>query len=151
MADYLAMLEHSYSMTKDVMDVRTRLEFLGEYIFNLTTYDIEMSELFARKALEVCTAISDRATFDYIKDADNYRWYLLLCNVPFFADRLQWGTSIRGAWWGIHGDKVLTLGSCGLWEGDSQILKPMEFAREAWDDFIHAMVRFAADEGRLAV
>lgn len=56
-----------------------------------------MSVLFARKAVEVCAAINDRQTFDYINDPNDYLWYLLMCNMPFFAERLECGISIRGA------------------------------------------------------
>lgn len=96
--DYRRMLEEGYGAIASTEPIG-RLEYLSDYIFNFTTYDGEMAELFACKALEVCAAISNRTTFDYIKDAEQYRWYLVMCNMPFFSDKLEWGTSIRGAWW----------------------------------------------------
>lgn len=134
------MLEHSYAMTI-YSEPGSRLEFLSDFIFDFTTYDSKMSELFARKALEVCAAINARTTFDYIENPENYRWYLLMVNMPFFAGRLDWGTSIRGAWWD-NGEQ--TLESCGLWRGAEQVLSlKMQFAE--WLQFIDALIAFAAE------
>jgi hypothetical protein len=141
--DYLKLLEHSYAMAaSDECPPDSRLEFLGEQVFDFTTYDGEMSATFAGKAIEVCDAINNRTTFDYIKDPENYRWFLLMCNMPFFARRLEWGTSIRGAWW--DADK---LESCGLYEGDEQVLL-LNFTSEEWAEFARALVCFARDEVR---
>lgn len=139
--DYLRMLEdgHAEMDAFSGREATSRLEFLADYIFDFTTYDGSMGELFAGKAVEVCAAISDRKTFEYIKDADNYRWFLLMCNMPFFAGRLEWGTSIRGAWW----DHSVTLDTCGLfWQG-KQITEAMKFTDVEWAQFIGAVREFA--------
>lgn len=99
--------------------------------------------MFARKALEVCAAVNDSRTFDYIKDADNYRWYLLMVNMPFFNGRLEWGTSVRGAWWDHSAQK---LESCGLWRDSQQVLS-LEFQPSEWRRFVAALVEFAAADG----
>jgi hypothetical protein len=136
------LLEHSFNLTRGFGGDRemSRMEFLADHIFDFTTYDTDMGELFARKAVEVCAAINESKTFDYIKDADNYRWFLLMVNMPFFAGRLEWGTSVRGAWWD-HGAQKLE--SCGLWRDGQQVLS-MEFPRSEWMRFIAALVGFAA-------
>jgi hypothetical protein len=139
--DYRRMLEDGYKETSNFSGMMSRLEFLSDYIFDFTTYDGEMSELFAKKALEVCAAISNGTTFDYIKDADNYRWFLWLCNTPFLVSRLEWGTSIRGAWWDLHGTELST---CGLWSGGMQITEPLTFNEKQWRAFIAALIAFAA-------
>lgn len=77
----------------------TKFEYLSSFVFDFTTYDEDMDETFVVSALVVCDAISNRTTFDYIKTPENYLWYLLLMNTPFFADQTSWGTSIRGAFW----------------------------------------------------
>lgn len=142
-SEYREMLEHSYKESqRGDSSPLSRLHYLSDYIFDFTTYDSAMSELFASKALEVCKAISDKATFDYIKDADGYRWYLLMVNMPFFAGRLEWGTSIRGAWW-IPEDHY-TLESCGIWRGDEQCTS-LTFTADEWESFIAAMIDFAKD------
>lgn len=136
------LLEHSFNVTRGHGGGHemSRLEFLAEYIFDFTTYDSEIGELFASKALEACAAISAGTTFDYIKDADDYRWYMLMVNMPFFAGRLEWGTSIRGAWW-VHEEQ--TLESCGIWRENEQLLE-LKFNRDEWASFIAALVTFAA-------
>jgi hypothetical protein len=65
-----------------------------------------------------------------------------MCNMPFFADRLEWGTSIRGAWWSSK-----SLASCGLWDGDKQLLE-LNFAPGEWDEFARALVEFARSDVR---
>jgi hypothetical protein len=142
MNDYRALLEHSFNVTRGHGGDHemSRLEFLAGYIFDFTTYDSEAGELFASKALEVCAAINEQRTFDYITDADNYRWYLLMVNMPFFAGRLEWGTSVRGAWWDHAAQK---LESCGLWLESEQVLS-LEFPRSEWMRFIDALVEFAS-------
>ena len=144
--DYLKLLEHSFTVGKEVMECppESRFEFLAESIFGFTTYDSDMSDLFGRKAVEVCTAINDRKTFGYQKEGDGYQWYLIMCNMPFFADKLEWGASIRGAWWDLHGSKMFELSSCALWENDHQILTPLQFNEEQWKSFVAAMAIFAA-------
>lgn len=53
-ADYKGLLEHSFQMEQLGLGgcpPESRLEFLSESIFNFTTYDDEMAQLFGRKAL----------------------------------------------------------------------------------------------------
>jgi hypothetical protein len=138
--DYRRVLDEGYLYLCGE-DHISRLEYLSEYIFDFTTYDGEMAELFARKALEVCAAISDGKTFDYIKDADDSRWFLWMCNTPFLVSRLEWGTSIRCAWWDLHGTELST---CGLWSGGVQITEPLTFNEKQWREFIAALISFAA-------
>jgi hypothetical protein len=126
----------------------SRLEYLSDHIFNFATYDGEMSELLARKALEVCAAVSGGKTFDYIKDPEQYRWYLVMCNMPFFAERLEWGTSIRGAWWD-YGDTEFS--SCGLWDGGEQFADTMTFTSDQWREFIAAVLAFGVEEPNVKV
>jgi hypothetical protein len=146
--DYRRMLEEGHALTDEMQsEGRTsRLDYLGDYIFDFTTYESEYSELFARKALEVCAAISDGKTFEYIKVPENRLWYLLMVNMPFFADKLEWGTSIRGAWWGEPPHSKIKFDSCGLWLDGKQLYEPMEFTREQWQEFIAAVVEFGLKE-----
>ncbi len=143
--DYLMLLEHSYEIEKgiDGCPPETRIAFLSDSIFEFTTYDGEKSEFFGRKAVEVCAAINDGKTFEFIEDADNYTWFLAMCNMPFFVDKLEWGTSIRGAWWGAHPGKQIELQSCGLWVGDEQLTDTLKFSAEEWNLFIVAVIEFA--------
>lgn len=135
--DYRRMLEDGYVQTGAPA---TRLEYLSDHIFDFTTYDRAMAELFATKALEVCAAINDETTYKYIEDPERYRWYLLMVNMPFFAGRLEWGTSIRGAWW----DAPLDFTSTGLFLNGEQLTEVLDFtSRGAWADFIGAVLAFS--------
>lgn len=149
---YLKLLEESFAQESDPqmsgMVSETRLVFLGTQIFNFTTYDDGMTDLFTRKAVEVVRAVNDRTTFEYIKaSTENYQWYLLMCNMPFFADKLEWGTSVRGAWWDItHPHReVYKLNTCGLWKDGDQV-EPEFKEDDEWTAFMQAVVEFAATE-----
>lgn len=146
-ADFQQMLEHSFAMVRDnyadIYQSSGRLEYLSMLVFDFTTYDNGLDDFFARKAIEVCRAVTARTTFDYIKDPENHRWYVAMCNMPFFAGRLEWGMSIRGAWWD---HKPPALECCGLFAGWDQIEK-LEFASEPeWVEFVLALLEFAAPE-----
>jgi hypothetical protein len=140
--DYLRMMEDGFVETNKFGrgDPATQLEYLSDYIFKFETYDSTYSELFAKKALEVCAAISDRKTFEYIEEPNNELWYLLMCNMPFFVDKIECGTSIRSSWW-QHED--IEFSSCGLWDGARQMSDTMTFTSEQWREFISAARAFA--------
>jgi hypothetical protein len=143
--DYLKLLTESYETERALgigYQPESRLEYLGNSIFDFTTYDDEMTVLLAGKAVEVCKAITGKTTFEYIENPENYRWYIIMCNMPFFNGRLEWGTSIRGAWW----DHKITFQSCGLWDGEKQLCEEMTFTQEEWGDFMQAVISFANDE-----
>jgi hypothetical protein len=144
--DYKELLQHSFEVEQGLIECgpESRLAYLSRDIFDFTTYDGSMDELFARKAVEVCAAITNRATFEYIKDAENYRWFLLMCNMPFFQGKLNWGGSIRGAWW--DAEKGFELQTCGLWLGNEQLTEPLTFSPDEWKKFIAAVIEFAAPE-----
>ena len=73
--DYLKLLEHSYEVTRNFLDeTMGRLEYIGGHIFDFTTYDGSMDALFARKAIDVCKAISEKETFEYQEIEDGYLW-----------------------------------------------------------------------------
>lgn len=144
MSAYVALLERSYEETKSFGQDRDmgRLEYLADYIFDFTTYDSEIAALFATKALEVARSINDGATWAYFEgNPENYKWFLLMVNMPFFQGRLEWGTSIRGAWW-VHEDTELD--SCGLVDAKGEQVLLTKFNREQWREFIAAMSSFAA-------
>lgn len=136
--DYLKLLEHSFEMVKD--EDCSRLKYLADDIFNFTTYDDEISELFATKAIEVCSAISEKKTFEYIENQENYLWYVIMLNMDFFATKTDYGTSIRGVWWSFN----IEFESCGLYVDGEQYRKKLKFKTEEWKFFISAVIEFAA-------
>lgn len=85
---------------------KNRFQFLGSDIFNFTTHDGGVDELFAKKMLEVIDCILNKTTFEYHKhgeDEANYLNFLTMVNMPFLQGMLDWGTSIRGAWFDEYG------------------------------------------------
>lgn len=141
---YRKLLENSYDLIIKTYEYppRSRLDYVGEYIFNFTTYDSKVSELFAYKAIEVLIAINNRTTYYYIENKSNYKWFLLMCNMPFFIERIEWGFSIRSAWWITKTRNKIKLETTGLYEGDKQITTEMEFNEESWIAFTTALIEF---------
>jgi hypothetical protein len=142
--NYKQLLDHSFATMCELIPdaAESRLEYLAEYIFGFTTYDSEMSILFAQNAVEVCRAINTGETYEYTKNAEQYRWFLIMCNMLFFAERIDWGTSVRGAWWRYE----QTLESNGFWVGKEQQLDVMTFDKQQWSDFVVALINFAQCE-----
>lgn len=149
--NYRRLLECGYEhMSAFSNDEMSRLEFLSAYIFDFTTYDSDLDKEFALKAVEVADAISKRTTFDYIETAENYRWFIIMCNMEFFSCRIDWGTSIRGAWWEptnqvMPGPKHFMFNGCGLWDGNHQV-DGLLLTLDQWKQFIDAIVAFAKEK-----
>lgn len=140
-----AMLAHSYEMYAAWHDGGSRQDFLASYIFGFSTYDSEMDELFVKRAVEVSMAITERTTFDYIKDRTQYEWFLAMCHMDFFQERICWGTSIRGAFWNAASKGLIEYETCGLWIGEDQVTDTMEFTSDQWGEFIRAIAEFAEE------
>lgn len=142
-AEWLTILSESHALVDSYNDEQTqtsRLEYLASAVFGINTYDGEMDGLLSAKAVEVCHAVSGKTTFEYIKDPDKYQWYLIMCHLPFFADRIEWGSSIRGAWWTAY--EGIAFESCLLFDGDSQLHEPIKFTERGWEEFIDAVVEY---------
>jgi hypothetical protein len=95
----------------------SRLAFLGGVVFGFTTYDEEMDEHLAGKMLEVVRCILDGTTFQYIEQREQYVNFLLMVNAPFLSKAIDWGTSIRGAFFVAFGDtEVYRFRISGYWD-----------------------------------
>ena len=80
-------------------------EWAASEIFCLTMYDPWLDELFVKRIIEVCKAILEGKTFEYIEDKDsNYVTYALVTNLLSKYDWIDWGSSIRGAWFSAGRD-----------------------------------------------
>lgn len=141
---YQGLFERSLDTLRSIDECapRSRLAYLADYIFTFTTYDDDVSEIFAHYAVEVCEAITNKATFEYIKDPERYRWFLLMCNMPFFAERIDWGTSVRGAFWRPGNDEIPTIGL----QADAGEQIGSGWRVKDWDQFVLGMVDFVAAE-----
>jgi hypothetical protein len=97
MKNYEALLENAYQEELRWNEcLGKRLEFIGSTIFDFTTYDRGMDERLALKMVEVIECIINRTNFVY--QQNNYENYIIMVNMPFLRDKLEWGGSIRGAW-----------------------------------------------------
>jgi hypothetical protein len=139
------LLSYSYAQVKaNDKSIVSRLNYLSEYIFKFTTYNSEMGEFFAAVALEVAAAITNGVTHYFIDDsAIHHKWYLVMVNMPFFSGRLDWGCSVRNAWWWDQSDYLLE--TLGLYE-DGEQLGPLELTQNEWVEFVRGMLIFAKDE-----
>jgi hypothetical protein len=141
--DFKAILAHSYDMNSAWNDQETRDSFLSNYIFGFSTYDSEMDELFVKRAVEVGNSIAERSTFEYIKDRTQYEWFVSMCHMEFFKERICWGTSIRAAFWNAGSNGLIEYETCGLWIGEDQVTETMEFTLDEWNSFIAGIAEFA--------
>lgn len=140
--EYKKLLENGFFNTNLFHDnSMSRLQYLGELIFDFTTYDSGMSEFLATKALEVCEAINTKTDRGFTTDPEQYKWYIIMCNMPFFEDKLEWGTSIRGAWWRYD----ISFHCSGLFNEDKQLYGHLHFTQETWMLFINAVLEFGTE------
>lgn len=83
-------------------DDDTRVCWLSR-LFGFETYDNDLDEILVKRCLDVCDAVTNGTTFEYIDMSDDDRlWYTVILNFSFFAERVEWGMSIREAWWKSH-------------------------------------------------
>ena len=82
-------------------------EFLSGHIFDFSFYASEPDEYFCKKMIEVLDVILNKKNFEYIKSSEeNYYNYLSMCNSRFLYEKLDWGTSIRGAWFSFDSFEI---------------------------------------------
>lgn len=121
MGRYTEILEKEYlKAQQNNCPPNSRIEFAGSTVFDFTTYDGAMDVYFAKKMLEVIDCILHNKTFEYQKEESNYVNYLTMVNMPFLQDKLDWGTSIRGAWfdeYGHHSEPQPRIYYVGLLDG----------------------------------
>ena len=99
MGKFIEILEQNYKEQAEMgIELDSKMEYLGNIIFDFTTYDGEIDVLFAEKMIPVLKSILERKTFEYQQDKEQYINYLTMVNMPFLTDKLEWGGSIRGAW-----------------------------------------------------
>lgn len=79
-----------------------RLMFLSSVVINLTTYDDKIDLIIGKEIYEVMKIVFEKKSFEYISNHGNYVKYIKTIN--YFKDWLEWGTSIRGAWFDYYGN-----------------------------------------------
>lgn len=141
LSDFVGMFEESLVEMKSRVsepEYYTAINLIGEGVFDFTTYESEVLKKLTLDALQVCWVISTKTNFDFIANDSGNLKYLTMVNMPFFANRLEWGTSIRGAWWD-HGWQELETNELIFQEKQLQKLR---FQPLAWEKFLHAASEF---------
>jgi len=99
---YIKQLDKDYAMwLEDECSPNNKLEFVGSFVFDFTTYDGgegSTLESLTKDMLEVLKVIYEKRNFEYIKEDKANLRYMTMVNMPFLKDKIEWGTSIRGAW-----------------------------------------------------
>ena len=97
--DVLELYKKDYEFCSEVVcKGSNKYDWAASRVFDLTTYDSSLDELFVKKIIEVCKAILEGRTFEYIRDGSRYVTYILVCQLLEQLHWIEWGTSIRGAW-----------------------------------------------------
>jgi hypothetical protein len=97
--DVIELYRKEYAFeTEVIQEGSTKYTWAATQVFELTTYDRSLEELFVKKIIEVCKAILEGRTFEYIRDESRYVTYILVCQLLEHLNWIEWGTSIRGAW-----------------------------------------------------
>ena len=90
--------KRDYEIYTSFMSGESKYDWAATNIFDLTTYDGDLDERFVKDILEVCKVILEKRNFEYIKDEQNYLKYIIVCQLLVNKRWINWGTSIRGAW-----------------------------------------------------
>ena len=144
---FLGNSDHLHEGTETQEELKA--EFLASDIFDLTTYDSALDLVFVREIMGVIEAIHYGKTFDYFKNEQGkYITYIRCVNLPWFGDKLNWGSSIRGAWWDYFqtGSKYskeckTQVGNGCLWYEEKQA-KVVIDNNEDWKSFIDSLISF---------
>jgi hypothetical protein len=59
--------------------------------------------------------------------------------MPFFTDKTEWGTSVRGAWW----VQRIKFESCGIFDDEDNQVPEIEFTQGEWKSFMAAVSAFS--------
>ena len=98
-------IETMYIEHTGYIDGLTKYGFICE-LFDLTTYDDDIAERWGKAIVEVMRAIYKHETFEYTKVSDDrYEKYLIVANLLNRYGLLDWGGSIRGAWFAYDSGK----------------------------------------------
>jgi hypothetical protein len=89
-----------HMLDEKISDADLKMMFLSSIIVGLTTYDDEIDIIIGNEIYEVMKIIYERKNFKYISNQNNYIKYIKTIN--YFKEWLDWGTSIRGAWFDYY-------------------------------------------------
>ena len=137
---FLNLLNNSYDICKELERVNDKYNFISIFVFRFETYDTDVDKLFVDKAIEVCLSVANGTTFEYQKDKENYKWYLIMVNMPFFRDKIEWGTSIRGAFLTNN----IKISTTGFFDGENS-MQCLNFNKNHFELFINTLTLWLAE------
>lgn len=111
-------------------------------IFGLTTYDSAMDEYFVGKILKVLSVIDHQQNFEFIKVQENLIDYTMVVNLKDIESVLDWGTSVRGAWFGVSKDNPFNPHGDLCTESDKSLTSIVD--RGDFSNFVTALTVFVA-------
>lgn len=119
----------------------SKLEWVATSVFDLVTYDGDLDERFAKDILEVCKVILEKRNYEYIEDEQNYVKYILVCQLLDKNYWINWGTSIRGAWFEVNESKDI-LDEFEWWSDKHHVIEGVPFTPEN----LKALIDFVEEE-----
>lgn len=136
------------SVLSEPADGRNAYEIVAA-VLGIVTYDGGMDEILVKKMMPTLLTIGDKQSGGQF-DGNDYAWFCIAINMPFLHRRLNWGTSIRGAWYTLtnhpfdphHG--VIGRGSSGFDIIDADVLGAGD--EESFVNLIRAMDQFIKQE-----
>lgn len=75
-----------------------KYEWAARDVFDLFTCDGGLDKTFVKTILDVCRVILEQNNYEYISNEESYIKYILVCQLLRRFGWINWGTSIRGAW-----------------------------------------------------
>ena len=109
--EFLSALDEAFKEDRDLHDSQggdpatAAHSFLAENVFDFTLYDTAKDVQWCMEMLSVIRAILTGTTSEMFRDPASEEVYLKMVNMPFMDGLLEWGGSIRGAWFDTAGDK----------------------------------------------
>lgn len=101
--DWLEIKEEIYgdeSFHEQYTVAQKRAMFLSDGIIGIVTYDSDLDLYFGEMIIETMLHITNGTTYQYIEDETNYKKYIQ--SVNYIISMLDWGSSIRGAWFDAY-------------------------------------------------
>jgi len=131
--EFYALFFNSYHYTIQYSECSpsSRLEWIGEDVFGLTTYESEHIITLASGCLDLAIQIASKT-----HKADCVQYYATI-NLPFFMNNTNWGASIRSAWFEpLMFDNV-------FWTEDGDQIPKLKIPQDRVLEFFESMLEFS--------
>ena len=137
----LARLWASYSVGRP--ELLSKRDFLNEALFGYTTKSEVDDRIFLRRSLLAVEAITERT--QTLLGSEDLAWFDDFCALPFFCERLDWGSDKRKAWWGTKTGAPITFEIKNPPSHCAASNEVHYLSASVWKEFMRALLRFASD------